>query len=68
MPTRHVPAPVRVVGVDGQAALERVAAVGAGYEISWARIDDGTLRSWGWNVFGELAPACRWESIATGPR
>ena len=51
---RHVPAPVRVVGADGQAALEIVAAVGAGYEISWARIDDGTLRSWGWNVFGEL--------------
>lgn len=51
---RQVPAPVRVVGPDGQAALEKVAAVAAGYEISWARIDDGTLRSWGWNVFGEL--------------
>lgn len=51
---RHLPAPVPVVDVDGQNVLEGVVAVGAGYEVSWALIEDGTMRSWGWNVFGEL--------------
>ncbi len=51
---RHLPAPVRVVGEDGRTPLEGVAAVAAGYEASWALMRDGTMRSWGWNVFGEL--------------
>ncbi len=51
---RHMSAPVLVVGLDRKGVLDDIAAVGAGYEASWALLRDGTMRSWGWNVYGEL--------------
>ena len=41
MPMRQVPAPVRVVGLTLVAVGESRSGR-RGYEISWARIDDGT--------------------------
>ena len=55
----HVPAPGYVVGGDRKGTLEGIAGVAAGYEASWALMQDGTLRGWGWNVYGELGSGLR---------
>jgi alpha-tubulin suppressor-like RCC1 family protein len=56
---RHLPAPVHVVGLNRKGTLDGIAAVAAGYEASWALMQDGTMRGWGWNVYGELGSGLR---------
>lgn len=55
----RLPHPVAVVAVEGDGPLEGIAAVRGGYEASWALTADGEVRSWGWNVFGELGSGSR---------
>jgi alpha-tubulin suppressor-like RCC1 family protein len=52
-------------GEQGEGHLERIAAVAAGFESSYALGEDGRVWACGWNVYGQLGAALP-ASAATG--